>query len=391
MERSKHIGIPFAYDDKWIGGSYYVLNLIHSLKYLDENDQPLVSVICPNKSQFELVKKETRYPKLSHYSDVLENRYGTIGVRIINKGWRMLTGKNLISTGTKKLDHSFDLMYPRYIGDFEIKKMNKLVWIPDLQEEFLPEFFSERELEARRASRQKIASEYDLVVFSSQQSMKDFKKFHENCKADFRVLPFAVTHPEFDSLDGDKLKQQYGLPENYFFVSNQFWSHKNHIVVLKALQIALKSHPNTFIAFSGKEEDYRNKDYTHGLKSFVSENNLKNHVRFLGFIDRRDQLKLMSESLAVIQPSLFEGWSTVVEDAKSMGQHIFASNLGIHQEQLAEVSNSDLFEPHNEQQLAGLIVKKTKREINVEQRNGYSAKIVTFGREFMKIVEDYTY
>ena len=33
-----------------------------------------------------------------------------------------------------------------------------------------------------------------------------------------------------------------------------------------------------------------------------------------------DQLRLMKESLGVIQPSLFEGWSTVIEDAKALNK-----------------------------------------------------------------------
>ncbi len=40
--------------------------------------------------------------------------------------------------------------------------------------------------------------------------------------------------------------------------------------------------------------------------------------RFLGFIDRGEQLQLMKNSIAIVQPSLFEGWSTVVEDTKAM-------------------------------------------------------------------------
>jgi hypothetical protein len=34
-----------------------------------------------------------------------------------------------------------------------------------------------------------------------------------------------------------------------------------------------------------------------------------------------------------VQPSLFEGWSTVVEDARSLGKPIVLSDLAVHQEQ----------------------------------------------------------
>ena len=46
---------------------------------------------------------------------------------------------------------------------------------------------------------------------------------------------------------------------------------------------------------------------------------IKKYISILGFISRQDQLSLMRDAIAVIQPSLFEGWSTVVEDCKAIG------------------------------------------------------------------------
>ena len=44
-------------------------------------------------------------------------------------------------------------------------------------------------------------------------------------------------------------------------------------------------------------------------------------------------LVLMRASLAVINPSKFEGWSTTVEEAKYSGKKIILSNLPVHNEQ----------------------------------------------------------
>ena len=41
----------------------------------------------------------------------------------------------------------------------------------------------------------------------------------------------------------------------------------------------------------------------------------------------------MRRSLAVIQPSLFEGWSTVLEDARALGKVVLASDIAVHREQ----------------------------------------------------------
>jgi hypothetical protein len=63
----------------------------------------------------------------------------------------------------------------------------------------------------------------------------------------------------------------------------------------------------------------------------------------------------MRHSLAVIQPSLFEGWSTVVEDARCLGKKIILSDLLVQVEQNPQ--GSEFFERHSPQQLADLIAE----------------------------------
>jgi len=57
---------------------------------------------------------------------------------------------------------------------------------------------------------------------------------------------------------------------------------------------------------------------------------------------------------AVINPSLFEGWSTTVEEAKSMGVPMLLSDIGVHREQ-AE-GRASFFDPHAPETLADLLV-----------------------------------
>ena len=58
-----------------------------------------------------------------------------------------------------------------------------------------------------------------------------------------------------------------------------------------------------------------------------------NPAKMSCFISREDQLGLMRDSLAVVQPSLFEGWGTVVEDAKTLGVQVLCSDIEIHHEE----------------------------------------------------------
>ncbi len=78
---------------------------------------------------------------------------------------------------------------------------------------------------------------------------------------------------------------------------NQFWAHKNHKVVLEAVRNLKQKGTNLVVAFSGKQNDYRNSDYVSSLKSYINQWELTDNIRFLGFLDRKEQLSLMRHSL----------------------------------------------------------------------------------------------
>jgi glycosyltransferase involved in cell wall biosynthesis len=65
----------------------------------------------------------------------------------------------------------------------------------------------------------------------------------------------------------------------------------------------------------------------------ISELQLRDVVVPLGFLSRADQVQLMRAADCIVQPSLFEGWSTVVEDARTLGQRVVLSDLAVHREQ----------------------------------------------------------
>ncbi|MCL4501103.1 MAG: glycosyltransferase, partial [Deltaproteobacteria bacterium] len=59
---------------------------------------------------------------------------------------------------------------------------------------------------------------------------------------------------------------------------------------------------------------------------------------------------LMRHAMAMINPSLFEGWSTTVEEAKSLGKRILLSDIPVHKEQAPE--RGIFFPPHEPEALA---------------------------------------
>lgn len=146
-----------------------------------------------------------------------------------------------------------------------------------------------------------------------------------------------------------------------FYVSNQFWKHKNHKIIIEAVKVLKQKNFDVLIIFTGKEFDSSNPEYTTDLKKDIAENGLSENFRFLGFIDRAEQLQLMKNSIAIVQPSFFEGWSTVVEDTKTLNHVILLSDIPLHKEQIKE--NCLFFDPSDKNDLADKMMFATNNNL----------------------------
>jgi glycosyltransferase involved in cell wall biosynthesis len=343
MAERKQITLLYEYNDNWIGGSYYIINIIKALNCLEDFEKPNIHIQYAFGTSIEDIKK-INYPYIEYFTfnfNILE--------RIINKLGRVFFYKNLIKIKLK--GKQIENLYPM---SHSINKSNIndfFYWIPDFQDRYLPHLFSRKEINNRKEVQEIIVAKEYPVIFSSYNALEDFNKFYPNNKNRKEVLHFvSVIEDDYLKLDINQLKEKFGITRDYFISPNQFWQHKNQITLIKAAKVLKKKSNDFLIVFTGKEYDNRNPNYTDDLKQFVIDNDLENNVLFLGFIDRKEQLQLMKNSIAVVQPSLFEGWSTVVEDVKAMNHVIVLSDLPLHREQISE--NTVFFQSTDENDLA---------------------------------------
>lgn len=333
------IGIQFNLDPGWMGGAYYLQNLLAALGTLDRALQPEVVIITHEKSSFDFLR-QSGYERMSHCT-----------------GGQVLRDRN---------HRGIDLLFPYSLGDTGLPT---LAWIPDFQEKHLPYLFTPDEIAARRAEHEGYFTHEGLLL-SSESALADYHRFYPGYSVPTFVVPFASFMPE-RLPDSDTVRQRHGLPERYFFAPNQFWIHKNHVVILAALRELRQRGIKPVVCFSGKEFDSRAEGYAPFLRQKIQEWELGDQVQFLGFMPREDQVVTMREAVAILQPSRFEGWSTVVEDAKALNQYVIASNLGVHGEQLER--NADFFEPSDFIRLADLLEKhwetQPERELSDYRRN----------------------
>ncbi|NND62541.1 MAG: glycosyltransferase [Flavobacteriaceae bacterium] len=381
MAQRNRVGLVFTYNESWIGGVYYFLNLVSSLNLVHDVNKPVISIISRNRESYDFLKKQTNYPYLEYY---YESKSLSLFHKGVNRGLKLL---NLPKAFNSRVNRGeLDMIY-QYYADSSIEMNPKVYWIPDFQEKFLPKFFSAEEIKQRQDLYEQIADQGQHVAFSSYNALSHFETFFPNSKIQKHVLQFAVTHPDYKLEEAKAIRGKHNLPERYFFTPNQFWEHKNHKVVLKSVKYLKDKGIEIVVAFSGNENDYRNKDYLDSLKDYIRINNLSEQIYFLGFLPRIDQLTLMKNAISIIQPSLFEGWSTVVEDAKALNSYLILSNLEVHKEQIDV--NVTFFDPKNEIELAVILEKYSKEDATVVIKN-YTENIVRFGNSFIALIEKIT-
>ena len=376
MAQRRRIGIIYTYDENWIGGTYYIQNLISALNNLPESSLFELVIFTENNEHYTELKNSTHYPFLVRGSHVV--RLSLIK-RMVNRIGRAINNQNIFSV----LISDIAWVFPGNNERLFKKDQPFLYWIPDFQENYLPEYFSPQEIKRRKQIQANIIKTGKYILFSSQSARNDFNEIYPLNNLNQFVLNFAVTHPElkecFSKMD------KFNIPRLFFICSNQFYKHKNHITLFKAIQLLKKEGHDICVVFTGKEHDERHPEFFKEIIEMIQVLEIENQVKLLGFINREDQLCLMKNAVAIIQPSLFEGWSTVIEDAKALRAKVIASDINVHREQLNSYGLSLLFGATNEIELAKCLLTIGKIDAVVPD---YRKNVIVFAENFRMIIDN---
>lgn len=226
-----------------------------------------------------------------------------------------------------------------------------LPWIPDLQHRRLPQFFSSRECVARDRSFRLSLGQGTLVVVSSDAARHDVEEAYPAFSEKLRVLRF-VSCIVMDGVTGNAVGGSGG-EERFLLLPNQFWVHKNHAVVIEALGILRGRGQRVLVLATGAGGDYRNAGHYASLMRRRTELGVEDQFRVEGVVPYSRLSALMRSALAIINPSLFEGWSTTVEEAKSLGKRLILSDIPVHREQAPD--RAAYFAPEDAGQLADVL------------------------------------
>jgi glycosyltransferase involved in cell wall biosynthesis len=369
------LGILFYFSPSWMGGIIYITNLIKILDFLDDDNKP--EIILFYKPDLRKFVDEISYPYLKAIEWHYPSEYkGYIRSWIFRKN-------NFVDDILKQYD--LNGLYPLHDYPVRTKTKTKLVcWYADLQHKYYPDFFSWRKILERNARiRFMLRNSNDLVV-SSQAVADDFAKFFRlkrNLK--IHIFHFVSVVNDLNGTSINELRSKYKLPVRYFMISNQFYKHKNHKILFQALALLKEKGIVVYLALTGRFPEKTQSPYINELHELIELYQLSDQISFLGVIPRPEQLLLMKHSQAVIQPTLFEGWSTVIEDAISLQVPVIASNLTVNIEQLGR--DGVYFKPDDPSELASILVNYPQRNMEAILYAEYPRRIKHAAEVFINI------
>lgn len=372
------LALLFNFNPKWTGGIIYLVNISRILKFLEPADRPELLVFYPKH-----LKKYVDEIDYEHVQKI-EWDFPSIYTGFVKS---LLRRENVfISELSRK--YNPDVIFPMH--NYPVKSKTypaELCWYADLQHKYYPEFFTKVKRMERDLRIRYILKNAKHIVVSSHDVKNDFYKFyHVPDTLKFHVYHFVSIIEGLPDVPIGELLEKYKLPANYFMVSNQFHKHKNHKVVFEALAKLKSKGVNVCVAITGRFPSEPNSPYLKELHDLINNHNLHENIALLGLIPRGEQLLLMKYAQAIIQPSLFEGWSTVIEDARSLQVPVIAADLKVNIEQLEE--RGFYFNPKDADALASLMERMPARDYELEIYEPYMTRMRKAAYELLDIFKN---
>jgi len=160
-----------------------------------------------------------------------------------------------------------------------------------------PEFNRRRDWDDRETKLQKILPRAARVIVGTETGREEILRHYGLSPKNVCAIPL----PYPDHFDSAKASQRKDLPEDFLFYPAQFWPHKNHFNLIRALGfLGSKYKIKMDLVLTGSDQFYQK-----NVQSFAKKMKLNSQIRFLGYVNNTEIPGLYRRAKALVYPSLF--------------------------------------------------------------------------------------
>ncbi len=257
-----------------------------------------------------------------------------------------------------------------------------IVW--DLQHRLQPSFpevSANGEWEKREIFYSQVLKHAAFVIVGTEAGKNEVQRFYGTPDEKIRILPHPT--PKFalekTARDTGRLAK-YKLPPDYIFYPAQFWTHKNHAAIVRALS-HLKETENLRlpVVFTGSDQGNER-----AVRELADKLQLRDQIFLLGHVSRSTLKALYQNALCLCYVSFFGPENLPPLEAFGLGCPVIAADVPGASEQLGDAAIR--VNPSNDLEIADALKlvfqNKTKRE-ELIRRGTERARRFT-GRDFAK-------
>lgn len=214
----------------------------------------------------------------------------------------------------------------------------------DLQYAYYPQFFDAAEIQERERNLNRAVRVANLLVCISDYVRKTLLEKTaappERVETIHIQLPDRLGRPSEMVCERVLKSLQLTLGQFLLYPAN-FWPHKNHELLLTAFGIYLAGHKDSLLKLVLTGAPGPRRDF---LKQAAHRMGISHAVIFPGYLPEEELSALLHSCMALIFPSLFEGFGMPLLEAMAAGRPVLCSN----NTSLAEVAGDAalLFDPH---------------------------------------------
>lgn len=199
---------------------------------------------------------------------------------------------------------------------------------------YFPEVSAHGEWEAREKYYGQLLPQAAYVITGTQVGAGEIQRFYGVAPERIRQLPHPT--PDF-ALASERIpaqKRPASLPPGDFVLyPAQFWAHKNHITLVRAIAALKARGVSIRLALVGSDKGNR----AH-VAELAQRLGVSDHVHFLGFVSREELVYLYQNALALTYPSLCGPENLPPLEAFALGCPVIAADIPGAREQLGSAA-----------------------------------------------------
>ncbi len=286
---------------------------------------PLINISAKSDGILFFLKLGERFSRRT-YCKQIENYFSN---RIANRYAQILTSKGI------------QFIYYMVIGEYLTLDIPFLANVWDMGHRnvnFFPEVSAKGEFEKRERRYNKILPRAALIATESEAGKKDIEFYFRIKQEKIIVLPLFpgnVVNVNVTQEEQNQWMNEKGLVSKCFlFYPAQFWAHKNHINLLKAIALLKKQYKiEVPLVLTGSDKG--NFSY---VKNKIAEYNLQKQVHYLGFVSEKEMRILYENAMALVMPTFLGPTTMPIIEAIAIGCPVICSDFEGHRAQLEDAA-----------------------------------------------------